>query len=30
MLFASDFEDNRVHIDDTHSNQEYYLSLIHI
>jgi competence CoiA-like predicted nuclease len=24
MLFASDFEDNRVHIDDTHSNQEYY------
>ena len=24
MLFASDFNDNRVHIDDTHSNQEYY------
>lgn len=24
MLFANDFNDNRVHIDDTHSNQEYY------
>lgn len=24
MLFASDYNDNRVHIDDTHSNQEYY------
>ena len=24
MLFASDHNDNRVHIDDTHSNQEYY------
>jgi len=27
MLFASDFNDNRVHIDDTHSNQEYYCPL---
>lgn len=24
MLFASDYNDNRIHIDDTHSNQEYY------
>lgn len=24
MLFASDYNDNRVHIDETHSNQEYY------
>ena len=24
MLFAVDYNDNRVHIDDTHSNQEYY------
>lgn len=24
MLFAVDFSDNRVHIGDTHSNQEYY------
>jgi len=24
MLFANDFNNNRVHIDDTHSNQEYY------
>ena len=24
MLFASDYNDNRTHIDDTHSNQEYY------
>ncbi len=24
MLFALDYNDNRVHIDDTHSNQEYY------
>lgn len=24
MLFASDYNNNRVHIDETHSNQEYY------
>ncbi len=24
MLFAVDYNDNRVHIDETHSNQEYY------
>lgn len=24
MLFASDYKDNRIHIDETHSNQEYY------
>lgn len=24
MLFANDYNDNRVHIDETHSNQEYY------
>ncbi len=24
MLFAIDYNDNRVHIDETHSNQEYY------
>ena len=24
MLFASDYNDNRVHVDETHSNQEYY------
>jgi len=24
MLFAIDYNDNRVHINDTHSNQEYY------
>lgn len=24
MLFAYDYNDNRVHIDETHSNQEYY------
>ncbi len=24
MLFASDYNDNRIHIDDTHSNCEYY------
>ena len=24
MLFASDYNDNRIHIDETHSNQEYY------
>ena len=24
MLFAVDYNDNRVHIDDTYSNQEYY------
>ena len=24
MLFAVDCNDNRVHIDDTYSNQEYY------
>jgi superfamily I DNA/RNA helicase len=24
MLFAHDYNDNRVHIDETHSNQEYY------
>ncbi|MBQ3559204.1 MAG: UvrD-helicase domain-containing protein [Agathobacter sp.] len=24
MLFALDYNDNKVHIDDTHSNQEYY------
>ena len=24
MLFASDYNENRVHIDETHSNQEYY------
>lgn len=24
LLFALDYNDNRVHIDDTHSNQEYY------
>ena len=24
MLFAIDHNDNRVHIDETHSNQEYY------
>lgn len=24
MLFASDYNDNRVHIGETHSNQEYY------
>lgn len=24
MLFASDYNDNRIHIHDTHSNQEYY------
>lgn len=26
MLFAHDCNDNRVHIDETHSNQEYYCS----
>ncbi len=26
MLFACDYNDNRIHIDDTHSNQEYYCS----
>lgn len=26
MLFANDYNDNRVHIDETHSNQEYYCS----
>ena len=24
MLFAVDYNDNRIHIDETHSNQEYY------
>ena len=24
MFFANDYNDNRVHIDETHSNQEYY------
>ena len=24
MLFAIDYNDNRVHIDETHSNQEYF------
>lgn len=24
QLFANDYNDNRVHIDDTHSNQQYY------
>ena len=24
MLFAVDYNDHRVHIDETHSNQEYY------
>ena len=24
MLFAVDYNNNRVHIDETHSNQEYY------
>lgn len=24
MLFANDYDNNRVHIDETHSNQEYY------
>ena len=24
MLFANDYNDNRIHIDDTQSNKEYY------